>query len=295
MEITIRKKNRLTVILPVYNRIQYTRKCLEALENQSYKDFRVIVVDDGSTDGTEQMIREFFPDVILLKGDGNLWWTASVNLGIKEAFVRGSDYVMTLNNDTKPAEDFIEQMLKCSTRNPRAVLGALEVNSKTERVSYAGEKINWLTANSELFNVGKKPYNLTGIKAVSHLPGRGLLIPTSVFEEVGLFDENNFPQYAADSDFTHRVKQAGFNVYCNYDAVLYTYPSESGSLKLRNSKSLKKYYEHLFSIKGGGNLKVFWHYAINNCPYKYLVPFLISGFSRRVFGYLIEWIGFKNE
>ena len=67
------------IVIPCFNRKKLTRGCLQALENQTYKDFKVIVVDDGSTDGTANMITREFPETILLFGDGNLFWTGATN------------------------------------------------------------------------------------------------------------------------------------------------------------------------------------------------------------------------
>ena len=73
------------VVIPVHNRKDFTRNCLLSLQKQSFQAFEVVIVDDGSTDGTAEMLREEFPELPVLKGDGNLWWTASVNMGIKYA------------------------------------------------------------------------------------------------------------------------------------------------------------------------------------------------------------------
>ncbi len=75
-------------MIPVHNRKKLTRECLASLQNQDTKHFTVIVVDDGSTDGTSEMIRAEFPDTILLQGDGGLWWVGSINKGIRYALIR---------------------------------------------------------------------------------------------------------------------------------------------------------------------------------------------------------------
>ena len=71
------------VIVPVHNRVSMTRICLASLRMQSDQGFRVVVVDDGSTDKTSEIIHSEFPEVELLGGDGNLWWVGSINLGLR--------------------------------------------------------------------------------------------------------------------------------------------------------------------------------------------------------------------
>lgn len=87
------------IVIPVFNRKHFTRECLKSLQRQTNQEFKAVVVDDGSTDGTADMLRAEFPEVDVLFGDGGLFWTASVNMGIRHALKAGADYVMTLNND----------------------------------------------------------------------------------------------------------------------------------------------------------------------------------------------------
>jgi len=278
------------IIIPVHNRKNYTRNCLLSLRKQTYKNFKTIVIDDGSIDKTNEMLKKEFPEIILLKGDGNLWWTASINLGIKCAIKNKADYIMTLNNDTIPKKDFLEKMMLWTEKKPNFILGALELDAKTKKLIYGGEIIDWKTASYKSLLKTLKPKKRKGIHKTTHLPGRGLFIPSHIFKKIGLFDEKHLPHYAADFDFTHRAVKAGYNVYCNYDAKLLTYPEESGDKKNKRKRNLKNYYNTLFSRNGGGNLKDYFHYAVKNCPRQWLPSFLIIGIFRRIFGYPYHWI-----
>jgi GT2 family glycosyltransferase len=225
------------IIIPVHNRLFFTKSCLNALRNQTIKDFHIVVIDDVSTDGTAEMIYSEYPDVILLHGSGNLWWTGATNLGVTYALEHGADCVMTLNDDTFPPPDFIENMMFCANRQPEALIGALAVDVETGQIVYGGEIINWLSGQSISLKDILKPEEMTGLHEVTHFPGRGLLIPSKVFKRIGLYDQVHFPQYAADYDFTHRAIRAGFKVYCNYDARLFIYPDASVSVPIRKFRS----------------------------------------------------------
>src|SRR5688572_24387948 len=108
----------LCIVIPVHNRLQFTKDCLESLEKQTVRPDKIIIVDDGSTDGTEEVLAEMFPHVDVLRGDGTLFWTASINMGIRHAMLLGADHVMTLNNDTVASPTFVENMLRASRAVP---------------------------------------------------------------------------------------------------------------------------------------------------------------------------------
>ena len=198
------KKN-IHIIIPVYNRKEITHQCLISLDKQTNKKFIIVVVDDGSTDGTDEMLHKEFPGVIVIKGNGNLWWTKATNLGIKYALEHNSEYILTLNDDAVLFEDYIEKMAYWAAIKKDVLLGSFAFDFITKKPVYGGEIINWKKANSEFLLDKLNPNKFNGIHKVSHYLGRGLLIPSIVFKKIGLFDEKNFPHYLADFDFTHRA------------------------------------------------------------------------------------------
>jgi len=276
------------IIIPVFNRKEFTRNCLNALRAHANSDLHIIVVDDGSTDGTAEMLASEFPEVEVIRGNVQLFWTASVNLGIKRALEQGAQRIMTMNNDTIAEKDFIDRMLYWSEKYPEAILGALEIDHISGKPHYGGEITHWMS-NTPAFLLDRlKPEEQKGLHEVSLYPARGLLIPRAVFEKIGLFDEKRLPHYLADYDFTQQARKAGFKIFCNYDARLYTMPEESGDFSNRTAKTFKKYYKHLFDIKGGGNLRNFTIYTLKNCP-PLLVPIsLLSGYFRRLVGFWVK-------
>jgi GT2 family glycosyltransferase len=195
---------------------------------------------------------------------------------------------MTLNNDLLVLPDFVDRMLFWAEQHPRAVLGALELNVADDQPVYGGERLNWGTNTRHDLLKELPESQRHGLHPVTYLPGRGLLIPLEVIEAIGLFDEKRLPHYLADFDYTSVARIHGFPVYCNYDARLRTYPDESGQEQTRRHRSLRGYYQHLFGIRGGGNLRNFTHFSLKNCPPRYLPYYLLNGYTRRLVGYFLH-------
>ena len=280
----------LFVIMPVHNRIHYTQACLHALSQQTMRAFHIVVVDDGSSDGTRDMIAREFPEVVVLHGDGELWWTRSVNLGVRYALEAGADYLVTLNNDTVAPPDFMANLVQPLMATPLALLGCVERNMETHELVYGGRRMDWMRARRVNVLHLLKDEERRGLHAVDHLPGRGLLIPAQVFAAVGFFDETHFPQTQADFDFTYRAYRAGYALFCNYEAQLEVYSDSKTSQTAREDKNLANYYHYLFGKKGGGNLPRFVWFAWKNCPTYFLPSYLALGLARRILGYLLEWL-----
>ena len=278
------------IVTPVFNRKEFTNNYLKALENQTNKDFKVIIIDDGSTDGTPEMIEQEYPEVTLLKEKGDLWWAEATNIGGRHAMSQGASYIMTLNDDTLPKSDYIEKMAYWSRKKPAALLGAFAINAIDNTAIYGGEILDWKSgmfkSQLDVIPIVKQH----SLHRVNTFPGRGLLIPVETFDKIGLYDSKNFPQTIADLDFTARADKAGYEIFCNYDAKIKIYPEESGGVKLRKDKSLKNYFQHLFGMRGAGNLKWFTVFAFKNAPRKYLLQYWVIGVSRRAGGYILDWI-----
>ena len=174
----------LFIVIPVYNRREFTRKCLLSLQKQTFNGFTTVVVDDGSSDGTPQMIVTEFPEVVVLRGNGSLWWAGATNLGIQYALEHGARYIITLNDDTFTEPNFVSSMLYWSQRNPRALLGALAVDFDTRKTGYVGESINWVTACYRPASDLERATAMNGLQEVTVFSGRGLLIPAEVLHEI---------------------------------------------------------------------------------------------------------------
>ena len=285
---------RIYIVIPVHNRKHYTLNCLASLQRQSVSGFHIVVVDDGSTDGTSDTVAEAYPEVTVIRGDGNLWWSGAMNAGVKRALHIGADYIISLNNDLEVAENYIEKMIYWGCRKPKALLGSYSFDIETRKPAFGGCRIVWKTG--KVISLVKTLPNeqRNGLHEVTHFCGRGLWIPAEVFKTIGFFDDKHLRLYAADDDFTLRARENGYEVYCNFDARLYSHTEAAAHLENQQRYSLRGYFKHLFDIKGAGNVKNVTIIAFRHCPKKYLPYYWLRMMAGQIAGYLRDWIKYSR-
>lgn len=258
------------IIIPVFNRWSYTEKCLRSLQTQTFKDFKIVVVDHGSTDNTSDNIKRDFPEVILLNGDESMWWTAATNVGVKYAQQNNAEYVLTLNNDLIVHTDYLVHLYDVAKKTPNSIVGSVSVDiNEPSKVIHLGTKWNKWTAKYRStidFSKFKEIQTTQTIIETDLLPGRGTLIPVKAFDDVGLFDDVNFPHYAADEEFSLRCRKKGYKLIIPKNAVVYSEVEATG-LKNIHSKRNIKYWKDLFtSIRSPLNIKYRWNWALKCAP-----------------------------
>src|SRR5436305_883820 len=123
----IKNPIRVEIVAPVHNRKAITLQCLKSLSriNRVGLDISIVIVDDGSTDGTTEAISSQYPDVDIVAGDGNLWFTEGTNVGIRRALSRDPEYVLLINDDQVFDSDFLKYMIETAERHSGAVIGPL--------------------------------------------------------------------------------------------------------------------------------------------------------------------------
>jgi GT2 family glycosyltransferase len=176
-------------------------------------DLQIFLVDDGSTDGTGSAVRRNFPNVRILKGDGELYWNGGMRLAFGEALQRGYDYYLWLNDDVSLYTDAIANLINTSNllenriRNPSILTGSMK-DPDCEKVTYGGNrKKAWYAPLSyERVEPKDRPVPCDAIN------GNCVLIPDVVAQKVGNLSPE-FTHGAGDYDYSLRAKKQGFESY----------------------------------------------------------------------------------
>ncbi len=227
------------ILTAVHNRLNETKKLLSSIKKQSYPNLRTFIVDDGSTDGTLQYLRRQ-KNLSVLEGDGNLWWTRSINRGLEEILKvsRKSDFVLIVNNDCTFDTDYVGRLVAFSQNIKYEIIGSLCVSQDGKKVIDAGINIDW--ANCKYVPIILKSgwqETLEVETNIDTLSTKGTLYKTSVFKSIGLFNDIAFPHYLSDYEFGCRAKLKGLKIAIYYKAIIYNKSNLTG---LGHEHTLKK-------------------------------------------------------
>jgi len=246
----------ISVIITNYNGKRYLDRCLSSLSVQTMQDFEVIVVDNGSSDGSVDYLESQFPEVRIVKNEKNLGFAGGVNSGIE---VAKGDYILTLNNDTQADKDFVKNLTEAMESDGEVGMCASKMLFCNGSVNSAGLCFSrsgavWDRGMSEPdFGQYDKVEDVFGPCAGAALYRRSML------DEIGLFDEDFF-MYMEDVDLAFRARLAGWRCLYVPDAKVYHVHGGTAGF----GSDLSVYY---------GNRNVLW-YVVKDFPAKILITSL---------------------
>lgn len=196
----------IVILLPVHNRREVTRRFVECLKPQTHQNYHLLLIDDGSTDGTEEMVREQIQSLSVIKGEGNWWWAGSLRQGyewLKSQNLPSSNVVLIINDDTEFEADFLERGLAIIERNKRTLLQAQCYSRQTNLLIDAGVHVDWRRLT---FKQAVTP------EEINCLSTRGLFLRLGDFYGIGGFYPRLLPHYGSDYEFTMRAHRKGLKL-----------------------------------------------------------------------------------
>lgn len=219
---------KITIVIPNWNGKELLKNCLSSLKIQSFKDFEILVVDNGSTDGSVKFIKKTYPRVRIIRFNRNYGFAQAINEGIKKS---RSKYIALLNNDAEVHKNYLKNLVEILDKKPDicAVTPLIVKFSNPNIVESAGDIVNVL---GQVFHRG---YGEPTSKW--NIPGRVFLISAGAglyqrktFEKIGFFNEGFFA-YGEDSDWCLRAQFAGVEFWYEPTAIVY-HRHKATSLKI---------------------------------------------------------------
>lgn len=244
------------IIIPVHNRRDITFSCLNHLrEIGDLYSYQVVVIDDGSTDGTSPMISENFPEVTVLSGDGNLWWTGAIVKGMEYLIEHGADYFIWLNDDTFPSSGTIQMMVSECAEHTNSLVSAQCYSAHDMQYPTYGGHQKSLTSTRLIFT----PKNQ--ILECDCLSGNLVCFPKAVVDQLGFPPADKLPHCLADIAYTWQAKKHGYRIKVigNATAVCKFNPSEEGWASSPIPMGTR--WKEIFTLKSNLYPPAFWYFC----------------------------------
>lgn len=218
---------KVAIVTPVHNRRELTLLCLRSLSRIRAGDLEIttFIVDDGSTDGTAEAVRNEFPEVKIVPGTGDLWFTEGTNVGVRAALENDPDFVLMINDDSVFDSRFLEHLVETARTHPRSVVGPLLLLWDTPH------RIFQVSPKWDLWAGGWRHWNEQTVWTVPGRPwevdlivGNCVLVPAEAIRENGLMDSKRFPNFG-DAEYTPRLKKRGWKLLIDPRARVFCQPN----------------------------------------------------------------------
>jgi GT2 family glycosyltransferase len=202
------------VVVLNWNSQEMTEECVRSVLAMEGDSFELLIVDNGSKDGSPEYLRAAFPDIEVIANSRNLGFTGGCNVGMKRALERGADYVLLVNNDTVVGRTFLADLLAESAANPKAGMVSPKIYyfEPQNRIWWAGGVFNlWQGIPRHIgwrqTEAGRYETPVT----IDWATGCGVLLKSAALRETGLFDERIFAN-GEDLDLSLRMRNLGWQI-----------------------------------------------------------------------------------
>ena len=199
------------------------RETLDSLRKMVYPNFRIVVVDNGSTDGSQAMVRSEYPDVALVEHGRNLGVMEGYNSGLRYGLEHAAGWILLLNNDILVESDLLSKLVDAAASDSRAgILGPkIYYYDQPDRFWYAGGRINYFTGVISHRGIREKDHGqYDRTEETDYITGCAMLVRREVVERIGMLDPVFSPMYSEDADYSIRARRAGYRLLYVADARL---------------------------------------------------------------------------
>lgn len=259
----------IAAIVVNWNGRDLTLRLLRSLREINYENFYVIVVDNGSSDGSGDAFRSAFPDIEIIELDMNYGYSEGINKGIKRAEELNADFYWVFNNDVVVKRDTLSKLLEAMNSDPKiGIAGPIVRDFSTGKVAHAGYRINmWFGWMKEIgMPLSYTPYEVDSAFGCSNL------IRSDVVKDMGMFDRD-YNVYFDETDFNTRARRKGWKVVVVPGAEVLHEESATMNKRLIRKAWLLLRNLLLFEIKNAKDYQLLFflfYYFIVHLPYFFL-------------------------
>ena len=250
------------ILLPVHNRLEITRRFIDCLTAQTYANYHLVLIDDGCTDSTADMVQDHIHTLTVIRGNGNWWWAGSLQQGykwLKSQQLNNDDIVLLINDDTTFKNDFLEIGQTILNQHIYTLLLAQAYSMQDNRLIDAGVHVDWKRLS---FNQVRTP------EEINCLSTRGIFIKAIDFIKLGGFHSKMLPHYASDYEFTIRAHRAGMSLRTVPSLQLWEDEKATGERQF-DQKLLIPYLRKVFSKGSVSNPLYKTIFILLSCPWRW--------------------------
>jgi len=250
------------ILLPVFNRREITKRFIACLNTQTYTNYHLVLIDDGSTDGTAEMAKNYVHELTIIHGNGNWWWAGSLQQGykwVRSQKLNNDDIILLINNDTTFQNDFLKIGLNILNQHSNTLLLAQEYSLQDNRLIDAGVHIDWKQLS---FKQAKTP------EEINCLSTRGLFMKAMDFLKLGGFYPKLLPHYLSDYEFTYRAHRKGMCLRTDPSLQLLGDEKATGQRQF-NQKLLIPHIREVISKGSVRNPIYLTSFILLSCPWRW--------------------------
>lgn len=205
----------VAIVVLNWNGKEDTLACLDSLKHLAYPNHSIVVVDNGSTDGSASVISQAHPGVTLIQNNSNLGYAGGNNVGIQHALDHGAEYILLLNNDTVVDSHLLDEFVRAAAALPNfgAFSGKIYHFDPPDIIWYAGAR--WISKTSSFIHIGAGQHDsddFSNIAETDYASGCAFFVAADSFRKIGLLDENMYLMYE-ESDWCYRARKSGLRSY----------------------------------------------------------------------------------
>jgi len=242
---------KVAIILLNWNSFDHSSNCIESLQLCDYPNFEIIVVDNGSIDGSGNLLKAKFPDIILIASATNEGFAAGNNRGFSYAIENQFTYAMMLNNDVFVEPNFISKLINYMESHPEtgAIQPKIFFNHDRKKIWNGGSYfLSWLGWTYSKRYMRRAGVLQSQFQQVEWITGCAFLTKTSILQEVGLLEEAFFIYYE-DVDLSFRIRSKGYQLTFHPESIIYHIAGSSNKAKVKGKEGYSSPIVHYLNSR----------------------------------------------